>query len=116
MRYFTDDHDMFTRGGCHILAQAINARKGWPIYGMDCYFGPDDHVFVLMDNGDCLDIDGISTREEMCVRWGHDDIAAFPDDYDFDDDGWNDDIPVTECELRAEELADELIAKAVLNG
>lgn len=119
MRFFRDDHTMFTQGGCHILAQAINARTGWPIYGMDCSFGPDDHVFVVMDNGNCLDIDGVSTREEICKRWDWADIAPFPDDYDFDADGWNDDIPVKECELRAEEIVDDLIMKAkgeVLNG
>src|ERR1700744_4044983 len=94
---FEDDHQMFTEGACHIMAQTLRKLKGWPIYGLETYEeSPEGHAFVLLPNGLCLDIDGVSTIDEMCDRWHCDDIRPFDVAFDFvanNWDNWFDPIP-----------------------
>lgn len=109
---FRDDHEMFTEGACHILAQHIKNLTGWNIYGFDDGNGnPEAHVFVIMVNGLCLDIDGVSTPEEMLERWEYEFILPFGD-YNFTENNWEDWFDVKSCWERAFELAPDLIELA----
>lgn len=69
--------DRFTRGDCHILAGAIHCMTGWPF----CTFAhgayPAVHAFVELPDGRFLDIEGISTAEEMSERWHEKDIYVW---------------------------------------
>lgn len=115
---FRNDHEMFTQGGCFILAEMIHDRTGWPMYGFDDGFEdePSAHVFVIMPNGMCVDIDGICTQEEMCGNWDYNDVLPFPDGYDFLGEGWGHIIDVDIVVARAEEIVDEIIKEAKTYG
>lgn len=110
---FRNDHEMFTEGACHILAQHIKNLTGWKIYGFDDGEGnPEAHAFIIMPNGLCLDIDGISTKKEMLVRWEYDHILPFPATYNFKAEQWENWFDIKLCWERAIELAPELIELA----
>lgn len=69
------DVSRFTEGDCHILAQAIYKRTGWPIYGFDGMYydgepGCAYHCFVLMPDGRVLDVEGPQGIKEFKEKWG----------------------------------------------
>jgi hypothetical protein len=62
------DRAMFTAGQCHILAYAIQARTGWPIWCGTFMDGkPDLHAFVVMPNGKALDVRGMWPSAQKCI-------------------------------------------------
>lgn len=61
----------FTDGDCWVLAHAINRLTGFPVCTFCDDLGRADyHVFVQLPDGRYLDIQGISTHEELIRRWG----------------------------------------------
>jgi hypothetical protein len=66
------DHARFTEGDCHILAYAIVAATGWDFCTFEYEGGggaPEYHAFVGMPDGRYLDINGVSTYDEMFQTW-----------------------------------------------
>lgn len=71
-----EDQDYFTCGCCHLLAQEISRRAGWPLYSISDDDGlPDDHAFVLHPSGKYLDVNGLHSEEEMLEGWASRDDA-----------------------------------------
>lgn len=74
-----DDIDRFTSGDCHILAQQIHKKTGWPLYVFnpspdDEFYGKygDFHAFVKHPSGKYLDVEGLHTPRELKNKWGCD--------------------------------------------
>lgn len=78
IRYRTDPMEVeaFTSGDCWRLALTLRELYGFPVaflgehsadksvWGMDWY-----HAFVALPDGRYLDIEGISTAEELLEKW-----------------------------------------------
>jgi hypothetical protein len=64
------DLDMFGRGGCWALAQAVHELTGWPMRAFRRGAGPGGHVFTETPGGAFLDIRGASPRDEFLRQWG----------------------------------------------
>src|SRR6185437_10821735 len=67
-----DDVDLFTRGGCLVLAEMISEQTGWPICALNTVDEPDEpdvHAFVRAPDGLYLDIEGKHTGEELMGRY-----------------------------------------------
>ncbi len=107
-----DDHDMFTMGGCHILAMAIHDLTGWQLCALEDYDGYS-HAFVRTPRETYLDIEGEHVDlNGFLDRWHADEIRdAGPEDFD----DWQDDFDVAEVIERAAELAPDLVL-AFLGG
>lgn len=100
----------YTEGDCHLLAQAIHDLTGWQIAGVldDDYCG---HVFVLMPDGKCLDINGTTQRRTMVKRWswyGNSKVHRFDRAYDLVSGyGWPSVVIDLETRMIAAELVQE---------
>lgn len=68
------DIERFTEGDCWLLAARIHRITGWPFYSFPYSFGgewvPDAHAFVVMPNGQALDIEGPCSIKNMAHRYG----------------------------------------------
>jgi len=67
------DIDLFTEGGCHILAREIETISGWPIHCFSAGAGdrlPRYHAFVVPAPGWRLDVEGCSPAHMHEQRWG----------------------------------------------
>lgn len=63
--------DQFTEGDCWLLAWELHTRGGWPIVVM-CRDFPQtswEHVFVEVEPGRYLDIEGFHSAEELEQAW-----------------------------------------------
>lgn len=59
------DFDMFGRGGCFALAQAIHDLTGWPMRALKRAGGlPGGHAFIETPDGRYLDIRGPADPDE----------------------------------------------------
>lgn len=68
-------NERFTEGDCHVLARAIHEITGWPMATFASGKYPVTHAFVAMPDGRYLDIEGVSTREELLAHWKEKEIT-----------------------------------------
>ena len=61
----------FTEGGCWMLMRTLNEKYGWE---MKVVRRKDNfvHGFCILPSGDCIDITGIKTTDEMLKFWNAD--------------------------------------------
>lgn len=71
MRITNNDIARFTEGECHYLARAIHLLTGWDIHCFQDDGQPYMHAFVLMPNGNYLDVEGEKTLKDMREWSGH---------------------------------------------
>jgi hypothetical protein len=64
-----DDYVLFTEGDCHFLARELSEQTGWPMISLTENGLVTEHVFVQRSDGLVLDVDGLSTVDELLARW-----------------------------------------------
>lgn len=57
--------ETYTEGDCWMLAYAIHRQTGWPIYSI----AGGEHFVVRTPDRLYLDVEGISTLDELASRW-----------------------------------------------
>lgn len=77
----TDDRDMFTRGCCHKLAQAISKITGWPVCAFFYEGQANIHAFVRTPRGTYVDIQGEHTEQEITKTWAWCNFTRGPLDF-----------------------------------
>ena len=110
----SNDYDMFGRGGCWALAQAIHDLTGWPMRALRRAGGlPGGHAFIETPDGRYLDIHGpvpagefMWTRNETAIPLDSTDDWTLPNWFNFR--RWD----RSECLRRAREIAPGLVAAA----
>jgi hypothetical protein len=108
------DFDMFGRGGCWALAQAVHDLTGWPMRAFRHGGSPGRHVFVETPSGAFLDIRGATPRYDFLHQWGEnaDSVVPLLDTGDwtlprwFNLRRWDRDV----CLARAREVAPGLVS------
>lgn len=111
-----DDVNLFTRGGCLVLAEMISEQTGLPICSLNTDEYPDEpdvHAFVRLPDGLYLDIEGKHTEDEMMALyapWKPLRVERY-DPSDFDRSWSQRGEPWSrEYEQRGEEILPELLA------
>lgn len=107
------DYDMFGRGGCWALAQAIHDLTGWPMRALDRTDGPGGHAFIEMPDGRFLDVHGAQnpdeymwTRRERAIPLDSTEDWTLPTWFNFR--RWDRHA----CLARARKIAPQLVAAA----
>lgn len=76
------DVEIFTKGNCWMLAAKLHDLSGWPVLFAGCLGGTDEdfywtHVAVLHPSGMVLDVMGLTSINDMLLRW-HADLLRQP--------------------------------------